>query len=161
GELRLLIVLGVTVGWLWALSRWLIGRFGRPVLIGIIASVVTACSLIGWAYWLEAPNRHLGSQIEQIPGCYTGNNRPLFPGKVDYVYIGSTATEQDIVRFTELEGLHDLATLILNRSHLAEATARKLVRLKSLKYLDFRNTEVSEDVVEELRRELPKCTIRI
>jgi hypothetical protein len=160
-ELRVLIVFAVTVGWFWAACRWSVRRFGRKSLGAIAAIGLTLSGLAGYAYWRDAPNRRTLAQIEQLPGCSAATEGQLLTGKVYQVYISSEAGDQDVLRFTELEGLDQLRNLILDGSQISDATARRIGRLKSLWNLSLLDTGISEAAVEELLRELPNCNIEV
>jgi hypothetical protein len=115
----------------------------------------------GGAVWLDGPNRRTLSQIKQIPDCAAATDGRLFTGKVDHVYIGSKATDQDVLRFTEVEGLDQLRNLIINGPQLSDSTVKRLGHLQSLWNLDLMGTGVSEAAVNDLRRDLPNCRIEV
>jgi hypothetical protein len=160
-QARVIIEIGVAIGWVCAAVRWSIRRFGRKAAVVTLALGLAICGVLGREYWLDEPNRRLASQIEELPGCYTANSRGFLTGKVDHVYISSKASDAEVLRFTELDGLQDLKILFVNGARLSDATARCLGRLKSLKHLTLHDTEISEEIEEELRNELPECEIEV
>jgi hypothetical protein len=161
GEARFLILIGVPAFWLWAGARWSIQRYGQAAAITIAVLVLAASGLAAWAYWRDAPNRRLVAQIEALPGCYAATSGGVLAGKVDHVYISSKAGDREVLQFTEVAGLDDLKILFLDGSRISDETAARIGRLKSLRHLCFSGTGVSEEVVEELRRQLPECEVEV
>lgn len=159
GSIRALILLGLAVGWVWIGSRWLIRRYGRRAVAGLAGSGAGLCLILGIAYWLDLPNRRLVNQIEQIPGCICYNYPGLLVGQVEEVQITSEATDPDVQKFIELEGLEHLRYLFLNGPRISDQTAKKFSKLPSVKTLYFYQTGVSERTLNELQRLLPECTI--
>jgi hypothetical protein len=127
----------------------------------VIGAVLLACAgFVLRAYWLDEPNRRLVAAIEQIPGCHTGRAGDLLAGRIDRVDIDRTATEQDVVRLIELDGLDELQELYV-KAQLSDETLARLRRFNSLRHLILYNTGVSQEAADELSVDLPNCGIVI
>jgi hypothetical protein len=110
---------------------------------------------------MDRPNRQLLARIEEIPGISAATNGTFFVGQVDQVYIGPKATDTDVQRFTELDGLAGMRNLIVNQARISDGTARRFGRFASLWNLAFQRTDVSEEVLVQLERELLHCRIEV
>jgi hypothetical protein len=159
--LWLVLVLAFAVSLGWAVSRWLVERFGSKAAVAMVAVALLGGGFVARAYWLDEPNRRLVAEIEKLPGCFPATGGSWLAGELDHVYINSAASDGDVAAFTELEGLGHLRVLFVNGPRLSDATARKLGRLKSLQHLCLSGTGVSQTVGEELRKALPLCNVEI
>ena len=159
--LRLLILAGVIAGWAVASCRWAVRRFGRKAIFVAAAVPVVLVGMIGRAWWMDRPNRQLLARIKELPGISAATNGTFLVGEVDHVYIGPKATDADVRRFTELDGLDGIRNLIVDRARISDGTARRFGRFHSLWNLAFQGTDVSDEVLVELERELPHCRIEV
>ena len=158
---KLLILAGVAAGWTVAACRWAFGRFGRKAIVVIVTVPLVLLGLFGWAWWASKPNRELLAQFQGLRGITAGTDGAFPVGKVNYVHIGYEATDADVRKFTELDGLDGLRTLLVDGARVSDATARRFGRFTSLWALTFQGTVVGEEVLAELERELPRCRIEV
>jgi hypothetical protein len=159
--LRPLILAGVTAAWTVAACRWAVRRFGKTAIFVVVVAPLALLGMIGRAWWMDRPNRQLLARIDKLPGISAATNGTFFVGEVDHVYIGPNATDADVRRFTELEGLDGIRTLIINQARVSDGTARRFGRFTSLRHLVFQGTDVSDEVLVELERELSQCQIEV
>lgn len=147
-------------GWSLAGCRWVARRFGRRGVLALAILALVVSGSVGYAYWLDEPNRRLVHQIEQINGCIAATRGGIFTGTVDNVVISSKASDEDVRCFTELDGLDGLRRLLIIEARISDATAKRLGRFSRLKYLTLYKTGVTEEAIEQLRIDLPECDIK-
>jgi hypothetical protein len=150
------------LAWLFFGINWLIRRFGKPALAALVTLVILIGGTAWYAYWQDEPNRNLVAQIEECHPYYVGTTGGEFiRGKVDYVYFDSDATDDDVRRFTALEGLADLRRLVFKGTRVSDATAVRFKRFSGLEHLYIEGAKLGEQTIEVLLDELPNCRIEV
>ena len=164
-DLRGLLFCSLILGWFLAGVFWVVRRFGKTTAL-VLALVLAAVSLtvggIGaYAYWEDEPNRRAVSQVRELRAYYVGTTGKLLTGEIDYVYFDQEATDDDIGRFTELDGLQGLKRLVLKGTRINDVTARKLSRLSQLHHLYIQGSRLSEETIDHLFDAMPNCKIEV
>jgi len=151
----------VGIGWLVAGARWATRRFGKVVLLILASLGLAVVGIASYSYWQDGVNRQLVAQIKDLHAFYVGTTGTLLTGEVDYVYFDEEASDEQVARFTQLEGLDGLKRLVVKGTRVTDGTARKFGRFSRLTQLYLEGTEVSPAVLKELRLEVPNCEIEV
>jgi hypothetical protein len=160
-EVRRVIASSLILGWLLFGILWLIRRFGKIAIVGLAILGVLIGSIGGYAYWHDGPNRELVARIKECRPYYIGTTGTILVGNVDYIYFDSGANDDDVRRFTELEGLNHLNRLVLKGVRISDATAKGLKCFSQLRHLYIEGSTLNDETIEYLVDELPGCRIEV
>jgi len=158
---RLLVVGLLAFAWLAAGTRWAVRRYGRVAAWALAGVVVAVGGTAAYAHWQDEPNRQAAAQVRELGAFYVGTTGTFLTGEVEYVFFDEKVGDEQVDRFTRLEGLGGLRRLVLKRTRITDATALRLARFSRLRDLYLEGTGVSPATVEELRRALPRCAIEV
>jgi hypothetical protein len=152
----------LVLAWLFFCINWLIRRFGRIAVVALVILALLISSTAWYIYWQDEPTRNLVAQIRECHPYYIGTTGgEVILGKVDYVYFDSGASDDDVRRFTELEGLTDLRRLVFVGTRLSDATVMQFKRFSELEHLYIEGTKLSDETIEFLLDVLPDCRIDV
>lgn len=155
--IRQLVIIGLGLALFSFVCSLVIRQFrGKGIAaIGLVAASILG--LVGWAFWSDEPNRQLIEQINSLKGFHAHGSGEFIVGKVKDVYIGYEASEVDLIRFTQLEGIQELSSLTIDGVKMTDDAIKAIMRLKSLQFLSIRHFMINDQLVLELHEALPGC----
>ncbi len=152
---------GMSVLFLWGAVETLLfcKRFGRKGYAAFSLLATTAVIFVSFQAFSFWSNTRLIAKIESCGASRAAMSGNILPGSVNYIALGSGVGDNEVANILALGGLENLEFIVATDCKISDASLERLHHCSRLKHVYIGKTNVTQEGVDRLKRNLPCCVI--